>query len=140
MDSFRHLPVLSLEDCTHNWEQLQSELQTATAAASAENQDTGWKAPTLLNSWTAVAGRIAVGYRRQGNMVRLRGSIEGGASGKTVFVLPGEFSPTGATECVGSRGGEAGKTAVVIQTNGEIIPFFSGGTFSSLDGITFTTD
>lgn len=110
-------------------------------------EDSGWIEPTLLNSWKNLgSGRLLVAYRKQGNTVRLQGSLWGGVTGSSVFVLPAGFRPTGQTfDASGGYNGTEGATpvSVVVSTDGTVFVYYkTTGTpeQAALDGITFTTD
>ncbi len=142
MFRFRHLPVAD-PGVTQDLEQLQvflAELEAKTAALEARSntfqvrrEDSGWREPVFKNTWKSTAGPAA--YRKQGNIVRLRGLMEG-ENGKAAFELPAGFRPTFTSEFVGSKpGGEV--THVQIGAAGVVTPFF---TSTSLDAIAFTVD
>jgi predicted porin len=58
------------------------------------NVDTGWTTLSLINSWANVGGGDnTAAIRLQGNIVRLRGAINGGASLTAPFVVPVGFRP-----------------------------------------------
>ena len=94
-----------------------------------------WITPTLLNGWV---GLFQVRYRKdEFGVVRLKGRIEGGVNGTTVFTLPVGYVPI-------ETGGYLGMTT--SGTHGRVNIYASGvvevSTFSSylyLDGITFPT-
>jgi len=110
-------------------------------ALSAGGRD--WAEPTLLNSWANQGGgRLTVAYRRQANVVRLRGSLFGGASASAAFVLPEGFRPT--ADAFASSGGyttQVSPTGVVVKATGEVVLYFdSSATQAAIDGVTFTID
>jgi hypothetical protein len=53
---------------------------------------TVWTVLTLSASWTHQAGQ-SVSYRKVGDMVQLRGRMDGGLSNTTVFTLPTGYRP-----------------------------------------------
>lgn len=133
---FRHLPVTGELDNTQNFEQLQAIITDLEAKVA----DSGWVAPTLLNSWTNLGGaNVNVGYRKQGNVVRFRGFVTGGVSGKELFALPAGFRPTGTIGPVGSGEGPGTASHFTITAAGAVT-ITSAGTVAGLDGVTFTVD
>lgn len=106
--------------------------------------DTKWLAPTLINAWAAFGGgRIALGYRRIGSVVYLRGSLWGGASGSIAFKLPIGFRPlSGDLLAAGGSYPPTESTPIVIQTAGDVYIYFTAGVSAqaSLDGICFLVD
>lgn len=118
-----------------------SEGKLAKVLQERVTQDSGWVAPTLEGVWVKL-GAPLVGYRRQGNAVRLRGQIKGGASGSTAFTLPAGYRPAQQVEpIVGTAGPASG--VLVIEPAGTVGVFFtgtSGKEATFLDGITFTID
>jgi hypothetical protein len=116
-------------------------LEAKVAALEAKLADSGWIAPVLLNSWVNLGGsRVLCGYRKQGNIVRLRGTINTGASGTEAFVLPVGFRPTGLVEPASSAQGSGTASHVEVAAAGGVVVSFSSGPNAVLDGVTFTTD
>lgn len=68
----------------------------ALAGKQATIADSGWIAPTLLNSWVNFGGGYStVGYRKVGSLVTIRGLVKGGVTtdGTEIFTLPAGFRP-----------------------------------------------
>lgn len=105
--------------------------------------DSGWKAVTFEGVWKNAGGTtLAAAYRKQGNVVRLRGGIATGASTSLAFILPVGFRPTAQVFASGGGfSGTATSTLAQIASNGEVaIYYVAAASTISLDGITFTTD
>ena len=106
------------------------------------NGDSGWIAPTLLNSWVNLGGGYNnAGHRLKNGTVILRGLIKNGnvASGTTLFTLPVGSRPL-ATERIGTGTG-TNFIALEIYSNGDVKLGGSGASSASfmLDGIRFET-
>jgi hypothetical protein len=100
-------------------------------------QDTGWITATLLNSWVSIGTNPA--YRKIGNIVRLRGELESGASGTECFALPASFAP--ATELfigIGSLGQQL--CTLVINGTACSISYASGSPVPFIDAVSFPVD
>jgi hypothetical protein len=54
---------------------------------------TVWYTLVMANGWTAAAANMAPQYRKQGDLVNIRGTISGGAPGSTIATLPVGFRP-----------------------------------------------
>lgn len=114
-------------------------------------QDTGWivvgsggSAAPFTNSWANFgSGNATAAYRLQGNIVRLRGGIQSGASGTSPFTLPTGFRPLaqiGFSPLV-YTGSTSTNSAVIVPTTGVIVDIYGASTqVAFLDGITFTVD
>lgn len=56
--------------------------------------DSGWVAIPMINGWSNYAnGFVALGCRRVGQLVQIRGTIKGGARGSNIGTLPPGFTP-----------------------------------------------
>lgn len=99
--------------------------------------DSGWISPVLENSWVVKIGEPA--YRKQGDVVRLRGTLGEGNSETVAFTLPVEFRPTeefyASVPCGGLSQGY-----ILISPSGAVTLAYPGEKSASLDGITFTTN
>jgi hypothetical protein len=100
--------------------------------------DSGWLAPAYEHSWKAKAGSL-VGYRKQGNVVRLRGRIESGETSQAAFTLPAGFRPTQQAYQGVIQGGVV-MGFLIVETSGAVVPGTEGAKTPSLDGVTFTVD
>jgi hypothetical protein len=100
--------------------------------------DSGWIAPTLEHSWGH--GAAEVGYRLQGNIVRLRGRLTGGASGTIAFTLPAGYRPSQQTYMPLIAGGANTGYAVIEPAGTVAVGFTVAEGSPSLDGVTFTID
>ena len=97
--------------------------------------DTGWIAPSLINSWANYGGGYtSAGYRKVGDIVQLRGALTGGTIGLAGFTLPAGYRPMAlvilATGYVTGSGGSTN-----IFSNGSVQ--LEGGS-PSLDGMSFS--
>jgi len=114
-----------------------------TAWGDAVNDDVtflngeAWVAPTLVNGWVNYgAGYAPAGYRRVGNVVRLRGFVTGGAASSGLFTLPAGYRPAYPAVLVVDASGGFG--AVVVGTTGAVVHNAgSVASFLDLDGLSF---
>lgn len=124
----RSLTSLSVDDLTvHN-------------SLTDLSNDSGWVPPTLLNSWVQQTSRVAVGYRKIGKVVYLRGSMFGGVSGSTVFVLRPGFRPSGVLLPPGGAYPPGESCTVVVDNLGNLTIYFTSATQISIDGLSFLID
>lgn len=87
-------------------------------------QDTGWIAPSFLNSWSGSNAR----YRLIGNTVKMRQGITGGTNGTEAFLLPSGFVPATSAfvpTAVLTSGGAASYGLINI-VSGQVIVYFVG--------------
>lgn len=96
-------------------------------------------APTLINSWAdSGGGRKAAKYWCDPcGVVRLEGTIGGGALGSVAFVLPASHRPSALVYFAISSNGAAG--GVSIDASGNVAIVWGATTLVSLDGINFGT-
>ena len=87
--------------------------------------DSTWIAPSLNAGWSVYSG-YTVGYRRIGNMVRLRGVVN--TSSGTAFTLPsGYYQTTEPTLGFNAQQiGSAGNGLLEIDSSGNVVPPSSG--------------
>ena len=111
-----------------------------------------WTDATLVNWWTWFGQPTAVPgyYLDPAGVVRLRGSIAGGVSGRVAFVLPVGLRPGAAISmAVPTNNGTTG--IVVVTTDGQVIPSAAASdttspnstptdTVFALDGVTFRAE
>jgi hypothetical protein len=103
-------------------------------------EDTGWIAPSLVNSWTSVGSPwSAAGYRRTNGWVYCRGHVTGGTSTSTAFTLPAGYQPAAQVQFIagGTGGLAADAVSVQITTAGVTSLTFAAGAACSLDAIAF---
>ena len=101
--------------------------------------DSGWIALAVGNGWTSATPPGFAAYRKQGDVVRLRGSVVGGASGAAFATLPPGFCPVIIEQyAVPIAGGVT--AAVVVDISGTLTPIFASGTELYLDVVNFTVD
>lgn len=83
---------------------------------------TAWTQATLQNGWAHQAGQV-VQYRKVGDMVQIRGRMDGGTSGFVAyFLLPVGFRPPYLMQSAIAvvKGGAWNSDAIQILTNGEV--------------------
>jgi len=99
-------------------------------------QDTGWLTiGSFTNSWASTSG---IQYRKQGNVVRLRGQFTTAGTANTVaFTLPAGYRPTQSGRYAGMSAFNTQNT-IIIDSTGAVTPGVAATSF--LDGITFTVD
>lgn len=104
--------------------------------------DTGWIAPTLLNSWVNydTSAWQGAGYRLDAQgFVHLKGLVKSGTAGSNpIFTLPAGYRP--ALRCIFSCTGNVtteGWVRVDVLPNGQVLVTNPGGTYQylSLDGL-----
>lgn len=98
-----------------------------------------WTAPTLLGSWSNYgSGYNPAGYFQDAfGIVHLRGLVQGGTQGTTVFTLPSGSRPANQMLFVAISNNLLGR--IGVDTSGNVIAdlLSSPGTWISLDGMTF---
>jgi hypothetical protein len=106
--------------------------------ASANPVPTAWTAVTFSGGWSNnVAPYQTAQYRKIGDLVYLRGSIDGGTLGGVAFTLPVGFRPP--ADIIQAVDTGAGSTTYVeVQSDGEVRPAGGSNGFCTLDGITFS--
>lgn len=104
---------------------------------------TGWQTFSYSNSWVSGGGPAAgttAGYRLEGDVVRLAGSIHSGTSATVAFTLPVGYRPVTTVSPTANPYGAAGAAALTITSAGVATVFYSAGTGVDLDGMTFPVD
>lgn len=84
--------------------------------------DTGWTAPTLLNSWVNLgSGYAATRYRRINRIVYIEGTVASGTTtdGTVMFAVPAGFRPASAKQFAVAISGGAGR--VEVQAAGNVV-------------------
>jgi len=106
-----------------------------------ELNDTGWINPTFQNSYVNQNG-ITTSYRRTGNVVRFRGNPGKATLDQiAMFTLPFGFRPTQVfAHTVPGSSANLAKLSVAAGDGVVNLVSPSGGTYMSLDGVTFTVD
>lgn len=109
---------------------------------SALTIDTGWTAPTFLNSWVnyGAGGWSTAAYRKVGNRVYLRGLVKDGTLGAAVFTLPSGYRPTAGLHfgVICSDTTVPGKAQVLAD--GSVVASTGANSHFSLDEISFFVD
>jgi hypothetical protein len=80
---------------------------------------TAWTAPTLLNGWTNYSGYVTQ-YRKIGDVVQIRGGVQGGTLGANIFVLPSGYRPPSQTQFPVSSYSVVG--IITIDGSGNVYP------------------
>lgn len=105
---------------------------------------TAWTAPTLLNSWVNFGGVYTeAAYRRNGDVVELRGTIKDGATtlDTVLFTLPTGFRPPARVIFMPWSANTGRVARIDVEADGDVIaagtplPNAAG---LSLDGISFS--
>ncbi len=78
-----------------------------------------WVTPTLGNSWVAVSGFQPVQYKRVGNRVVIRGSLQSGTAASTAFTLPAGYRPLN-NNVYGCANGTTGTNSVTVSSTGAV--------------------
>lgn len=106
--------------------------------ASANSVVTAWTAVTFGAGWSNnIAPYGNAQYRKIGDLVYLRGAIDGGTLGGVAFILPAGFRPP-ATVAFSADTGASTVRFVEIESDGEVRPTGGSNAFCSLDGIVFS--
>lgn len=106
---------------------------------SSGSEDTGWLdisvSPGYQNGWTDLNNSNWKGrYRKLGNIVEVRGLVQGGGINTTIFTLPEGFRPS-ATDVMASATTVNSTVRVDFRRiTGDVLLVSAGG-----DGATFTT-
>lgn len=118
---------------------------TGFGLVSFQSKNTGWTAPSLVNSWANRGGVANAGYLKDPlGFVHLRGQINGGTSQTTAFTLPAGYRP-GAADVYGCGAFDASGNPltayVAISAAGVVMPAYSGTILAlTLGGITFLAE
>jgi hypothetical protein len=104
--------------------------------------NTGWIAPTLLNSWVPYDGgaHSQPRYRRKNGVVYVQGLVKNGATSAVFFVLPEGFRPAAGKLLFASVTDSATPGRVDVEVNGNVIHQVGGTAFFSLCNIVFPAD
>lgn len=103
---------------------------------------TAWVAPTLLNSWANYGGSFQnAGYRKNGDVVEIRGTVKSGTI-NPIFTLPAGFRPPAIHSFICSSNNGYDIAYVEVNTSGDVKVFGynAGGnnSFVSLAQIRFS--
>jgi len=90
-----------------------------------------WVTPALTNSWVNAVGYRPFQYKRIGNRVLVRGSIQSGTAATAAFTFPAGFRPTVTDGFVASNG-TTGVNFVTVTSAGALIPATSSPTHLGL--------
>jgi hypothetical protein len=139
---FPNLPVTSLEDATHDFEQLQTKGVDRINGTLVPLTGSAWVAPALINSWANFGGGFeTAGYLKDPiGFVHLKGLIVSGATSTVAFVLPAGFRPGATTDHPANSGDGANAGRAMIAANGNVTITFAAGVGVGLSGITFLAE
>lgn len=115
----------------------------ANTAAIAANVPTAWANLALINGWINYPNYYACQYRKIGDIVYVRGSLqEPGAAVGAFAVMPVGFRPNRQAEYVGvAYAGQRRTVSIVIGTDGQMVMDVLGsGVVSSFPTIFFATN
>jgi len=101
--------------------------------------DSGWIPLVMENAWVSESAPATAVYRKQGNIVRLRGAVNSGASGTVIATLPAGFLPACIEQYLLPISGGA-DAVLEIDPGGDLTPIFASGNTIFLDVVTFTVD
>ena len=103
-------------------------------------EDTGWIAPTFQNSWQnyGADGWETAAYRRVNGVTYLRGLVNVGTMGQTIFTLPAGFRPDSNKHISTVAGGVLG--TVKAFSDGRIVADAGSNAWFSLANISFPAD
>lgn len=91
--------------------------------------DYEWQEPTLLNSW--VVSEDAVRYRKTlGDIVVVRGRVQGGTAPSAVFQLPGGYLPS--QRATFAAAASTGTGQIQVLSDGQVTVEANPGTWISL--------
>lgn len=103
-----------------------------------------WQAPTLSNGWVNYGSdgtgtyNIAGYWKDSLGIVHLRGLIKSGPIGQSSFTLPIGYRPVARELFLCFCGNPTPIFGRLdIPPTGQVIPFFGGNAYFSLDGISF---
>lgn len=102
-------------------------------------EDSGFRTPTLQNSWRAYGGPYrAPYYRKIGKIVEIGGFVSGGnPATSTIFQLPVGYRPSASLVFIGYSA--AGTVRLDITTSGNVVAGQgASSSFISLSGIMFS--
>lgn len=95
-----------------------------------------WLTPTLINAWVNTGGGFeTAGYLKDPlGFVHLKGVLQGGSSGTTMFVLPVGYRP-GATTLNSNGNPSFFAGQVRVDSNGNVQGLYSGSSTTSIQGL-----
>lgn len=100
---------------------------------------TAWTNVTFTNSWLdydLVTPYQRAQYRKNGDVVELRGHIKNGTLGTSAFTLPAGFRPPALLEFDGQYG--TATSYLVVNTNGTVVINSGANTYVGLNRIQFS--
>lgn len=109
------------------------------------NDDTGWKTLNLSSGWSNPYGNDVAKYRKIGNVVYLRGLINGTAvAGNTIATLPEGYRPNGRYQRIICCKDQANTVPIEIAHDGVLSDYTkntsTGREFISLYGMCWVVD
>lgn len=103
-----------------------------------------WIAPTFTNSWVNYSSvdptRVQAAYRKDSNgIVHIRGEVQLGVAGSSVFTLPVAYRPAAYSRHVINFAGGVGVGGADARTTGDVVPEVAAGSgFIALNNISFS--
>jgi len=98
--------------------------------AAASTQE-AWIAPSLLNSWVDYTGYTTNYMKDSMGFVHIRGTVDGGADGSTIFILPAGYRPEQSVNVAVIKDGILGY--VTVNSSGNVICHSTVTTYMTLD-------
>lgn len=99
-----------------------------------------WIDPTLLGTWVAEPGLQVPQYRREAfDLVRLRGAVQSGTVGTSIFTLPAGYRPPADIRFSIVNGSTTSPGYITVTSTGSVIFDTSSNSIVALDGICFST-
>ena len=97
-----------------------------------------WSSLSYNTGWDTISGYNAAQYKRVGDLVFVRGTVQRTSGSATVIAtLPSGYRPVNRT-ILGTVGGGDAVARVDIRTNGDIDVIAGSTTYIALDGIVFS--
>jgi hypothetical protein len=134
-------PATKTKISTTEWGWPVTDLLNSLETQLAALAPTPWVAPTLQNGWVGYSWTPF--YRKVGDVVQFRGTVNGGANGSIIMTLPVGFRPVQNHDFISYHWpGGAAACYVSVLTNGTLTASPLGGgaavQYVSLSSVTFS--